>query len=200
MVYCVGLTGNIASGKSTVASFFSKLGAQIINADQIAKELTAKNQTATLQIIQHFGPSVELGTGELDRKKLRTLIFSDSSAKKWLEDLLHPLIRQRIEQTIKHSKAPYCLIEIPLLIEKSLYPYLNRILVVTSSATSQVERVTKRDNCTKEEAQAILNAQASLDEHLENADDVLLNDSDLDVLEHRIKQLHAIYLQEASAS
>lgn len=199
MVYCIGLTGTIASGKSTVANFFAQLGVEIINADHISKELTAKNQTATLQIIQHFGSQIELQPGELNRKKLRTLIFSNKEAKKWLEDLLHPLIRQHIEQAITRSQAPYCIIEIPILINKSFYPYLNRILVVTAPVQLQLERVSKRDNCSKEEALTVLSAQASLEEYLKGANDVLPNDSGLESLEHRIKQLHVIYLQEALA-
>lgn len=197
MVYCVGLTGNVASGKSTVASLFAKLGAHVISADAISKQLTAKNQKATQRIITHFGPEVELHPGVLNRSLLRTRIFSNPLEKKWLEDLLHPLIRQGIEEEITKSKSPYCIIEIPLLIDKALYPYLNRILVVTAPKSLQVERVMKRDNCSKEEALAILSNQASLEKYCEDADDLLHNEASLKELEHQVEVLHSAYLKQS---
>lgn len=197
MVYCIGLTGNIASGKSTVAKLFTQLGVEVINADHISKDLTSKNQRATHQIIQHFGHDVELHPGELNRKKLRTRIFSNPTEKKWLEDLLHPLIRKIIEQNIAVSKAPYCLIEIPILIDKTFYPYLNKIVVVTSPIKLQIERVMTRDHCSEEEALAVLSGQASLEKYLEGADEVIYNDSDLEALRHRVEHLHTAFLQEA---
>lgn len=197
MVYCIGLTGNIASGKSTVATLFANFGACVISADAISKQLTAKNQSATHQIIAHFGKRIEFHPGEINRKQLRTLIFSDPVAKKWLEDLLHPLIRQGIEEELAKTKSPYCIIEIPLLIDKALYPYLNKILLVTAPLASQIERVMKRDHCTKEEALVILGNQASLEKYSEGADDLLHNDLGLDELKQKVEVLHRAYLQEA---
>ncbi|HAT9655025.1 TPA: dephospho-CoA kinase, partial [Legionella pneumophila subsp. pneumophila] len=98
MVYSVGLTGNIASGKSTVAEFFSELGINVIYADKIAKELTSKNTPCYQDIISHFGSSVVLNNGELDRKRIRDIIFSNSNERLWLESLLHPVIREKIEE------------------------------------------------------------------------------------------------------
>ena len=198
MAYCVGLTGNIASGKSTIAGLFAKLGVDVISADHIARELTTKNQVVINQIIAHFGSEVVLPSGELDRKCLRSLIFSNPQDKKWLEDLLHPLVRLGIEQQISHSQSPYCLIEIPLLINKQFYPYLNRILVVTSPIGLQITRVMQRDQCTKVEALAVISKQVSLDAHLKGADDVLSNDADLESLRQKVEMLHSSYLREAS--
>lgn len=198
MGYCVGLTGNIASGKSTVAGLFAEFGIEIISADGISRALTSKDQAATQQIIAHFGREVVLPSGELDRKHLRALIFANPEDKKWLEALLHPLVRLGIEQQITQVQSPYCLIEIPLLIDKQFYPYLNRILVVTSPIGLQISRVMERDQCTKMQALAVISRQVSLDAHLKEADDVLSNDADLDSLRQQVAMLHKDYLREAS--
>jgi dephospho-CoA kinase len=196
-MYCIGLTGQLASGKSTVATYFSKLGVDVINADLIAKELTVSNQPAFTEIINHFGQSVLTTTGELDRRRLRQLIFNDTHERLWIEKLLHPLIRNEIIRKINEVKTPYCLIEIPLLTDKAHYPYLNRVLLVQAEPEQQISRFMTRDNGTREEALAIVATQASKNEHRTLADDVLFNTGSLADLKHHVEELHANYLSRA---
>lgn len=198
MVYSVGLTGNIASGKSTVAEFFSELGVDVINADRISKELTSKNTPYYQSILSHFGASVVLGNGDLDRRRLRDIVFSDNKERLWLENLLHPAIRKKIEDKIKECTSPYCLIEIPLLFNKKHYPYLQKVLLVTAPLESQLDRVIKRDNCSREQALDILATQPSLKQRMEAADDVLNNESGLIELKAKVNELHKKYLEEVN--
>jgi dephospho-CoA kinase len=197
MVYCIGLTGNIASGKSTVAELFSNLGVDIINADKISRELTLKNATAYDKIVAHFGRTILTNNEELDRRKLRDLIFTDKNEKNWLEHLLHPSIRQEIQQKATQCTSSYCLIEIPLSINKEEYPYLNKILLVTAPLEIQICRVIERDKCTREHALAILSHQPSLEERLKNADDIIINNAGLAELKIEVNRLHHQYLQAA---
>ena len=194
MVYFVGLTGQLASGKSTVASYFAKLGVDVINADLIAKELTASNQPAFAEIVNHFGQSVLTPTGELDRRGLRQRIFNDADERLWLEKLLHPLIRKEIAHKISKVKTPYCLIEIPLLTDRANYSYLNRVLLVQAEPEQQISRFMTRDNGSREEAQAIIANQANTSAQRVLADDILINSGSLAELEHKVKILHDNYL------
>lgn len=198
MVYSVGLTGNIASGKSTVAEFFSELGIDVIDADRISRELTSKNTPYYQSILSHFGASVALGNGDLDRRRLRAIVFADNKERLWLENLLHPAIRKKIEDKIKACTSPYCLIEIPLLFNKKHYPYLQKVLLVTAPLESQLDRVIKRDNCSKEQALAILATQPNLKQRMEAADDVLNNESGLIELKAKVNELHKKYLEEVN--
>lgn len=197
MVYCIGLTGNIASGKSTVAAIFSELGIDVINADKISRDLTAKNQAAYNFIIEHFGPEILLEDGELNRRHLRDIIFSNSDERRWLEELLHPMIRSGIEHELAKCTSPYCVIEIPLLFNTEHYPYVNRVLLVTASVDTQISRVMQRDQCSVIKAQAILSVQPDLEMRLKLADDVIHNNSSYDDLYQQSIALHKIYLQKA---
>jgi dephospho-CoA kinase len=197
MVYSVGLTGGIASGKSTAAELFSELGVQVINADKISRELTAKDQTALNRIVAHYGHEILTETGELNRRALRDIIFSNPKERIWLEQLLHPLIRQKIQEQVEACTTAYCIVEIPLLIDKKLYPYLNRILLVKAPIETQISRVVQRDQCSREQALAILAAQPDMNLRLQNADDVLVNDLRVDELKTAVHNLHQKYLQFA---
>lgn len=199
MVYCIGLTGHLASGKSTVAHYFAQLGVDVIHADEIAKELTARNQPAYREIIHHFGTAVLTSAGELDRRHMRQLIFSKPDERIWLENLLHPLIRKEIEYKVNQSQAPYCLIEIPLLTERSHYPYLNRVLLVQTTPEQQISRFVIRDNGTKEDALAILATQPDKTKLLKMADDILMNTGSVEGLQEKIRVLHNQYLGYAGA-
>jgi dephospho-CoA kinase len=194
MVFAVGLTGNIASGKTTAADFFSCFGVEVINADKISRELTQKNTEAYKQIITHYGPSILIADEEINRKRLRDIIFTDLNERIWLENLLHPLIRKELKKRVALCTTPYCIVEIPLLINKDNYPYLNKILVITSPEKKQIARVIKRDQCTEEQAIAILTTQPTEDLRLKNADDVIINDSGLAELKKSIEKLHYKYL------
>lgn len=196
-MYCVGLTGNIASGKSTVASFFKERGIKVISADEIARKLTTPGQTALNKIENYFGNSVINNTGELNRAALREIIFTDPKQRLWLEKLLHPLIRQEIANEIRITNSPYCVIEIPLLNDRKSYPYLNRVLLVLAEREQQIERVMHRDKSTRKQALQILATQANNLNRREIADDIVVNDDSLTELEKKIENLHYQYLQFA---
>lgn len=192
-MYCVALTGTIASGKSTAARFFAELGIDVIHADNMTKALTAKDEPAFLAIIAHFGNNVLSASGELNRAYLRHLIFNNQNERKWLEGLLHPLIRQKIHKDASAAQSPYCIIEIPLLFKRADYPYINRVLYVHADAERQIQRIQKRDECTREEAAKILNNQASHQQYLDIADDVINNTGNIQALKNKILQLHSKY-------
>ena len=194
-MYCVGLTGQIGSGKSTVARYFSKLGIDIINADQIARTLTHDKGPVLDQISAYFGESILTPEATLDRSGLRQRIFSNKEDRQWLEQLLHPLIRLEIQNKIKQVKSPYTIIEIPLLINRSDYPYLNRILVVEAEHHQKIDRVMARDHSREEEVLAILNAQNTEQGYNELADDILKNTGSFEELGQTINQLHQNYLR-----
>lgn len=192
-MYCVGLTGPIASGKSVVAALFVKLGAELIDADQIAKQLTAKDQPALANIIAHFGPEFLDSNGNLLRRLLRAQIFNNPQERIWLERLLHPLIRQEIAARLRTPPALYYIIEIPLLTDKQHYPYLNRTVVVLAEPTIQMARVMLRDNHTMEQVQAIVQAQADEKTYRGLADDLIMNNGSLSDLEQAVLKLHETY-------
>lgn len=194
-MYCIALTGGIASGKSTVASFFLELGIEVISADAIAKELTLKDQFAYQAIVEHFGTSILTESHELNRSLLRKLIFKQKDERLWLESLLHPLIRQTIEARVQRCKSKYCVIEIPLLVNKEDYPYLNRILLVESEGIQNLNRLMIRDNSTKEDAQLILNAQVDETVRQKLADDRIVNNGTLAQLRDNVRILHQKYSQ-----
>jgi dephospho-CoA kinase len=194
MVFAVGLTGNIASGKTTAARIFSSFGVDVINADTVARELTTINTEAYKKIIAHYGPNLVLSNGEINRRTLRNIIFSDAKERKWLENLLHPLIRKELAHRVESCLKPYCIVEIPLLIDKLNYPYINKILVISAPPHIQITRVMERDQCSKKQAEAILSAQPDIKLRLKNADNIINNDSDFDTLKHSLEVLHSQYI------
>jgi dephospho-CoA kinase len=198
MSYCVGLTGNIASGKTTAANIFRKLGVLVIEADKIAKELTEVQSPVFKEIVRHFGSKVLDVHGEINRRYLRSLIFSQPKERLWLEHLLHPLIRQRIKEAVAQCKQPYCVVEIPLGIDKINYPYLNEILLITAAKETQIARVMARDHCLAEEAEAILAIQPHVNERLDSAEEVLVNEGSIEELTLDIESLHQKYLKQCS--
>lgn len=192
-MYCIGLTGSIASGKSTVATMFAELGVPIISADHIAKDLTKPGKPAFLKIIDHFGKEITSSEGNLNRPLLRDIIFKNIDDRLWLEELLHPLIRTNIEQEIKQLSSGYCLIEIPLLTNLLDYPYLNRVLLVLSDYESKIQRIMSRDKCSKQQAIAILKSQPSETRYKELADDIVINNCSLNQLKKRVSELNTEY-------
>jgi dephospho-CoA kinase len=196
-MYVIGLTGGIASGKSTVATLFEKKGITIIDTDQLARQLTDIGKDALQKIALHFGKNILLPDGSLNRKLLRTIIFSDNTQRLWLEQLLHPLIRAEMEQQIYSAQSPYCIAIIPLLFESTPNPIINRILVVDSTEELQLERAQNRDNITLEEAQSILLAQAKREHRLANATDIIYNTGSIDTLQEEVEKLHQLYLSIA---
>ncbi|KTC78619.1 dephospho-CoA kinase [Legionella cincinnatiensis] len=198
MVYCVGLTGDIASGKTTAATLFSQLGIEVISADKISRELTQKDHHIYKKIVEHYGTKILNSDKDLNRAQLREIIFSNPKEREWLEHLLHPLIRQKIKKKVASCTTPYCIVEIPLLITKHHYPYIDRVLLITTPIETQISRVMKRDQCTKEQAQAILSVQPNISLRLKNAHDVVVNDLGIEELTTKVNNLHRKYLHLSS--
>jgi dephospho-CoA kinase len=196
----IGLTGGFASGKSTVANYFAELGIAIIDTDQIAREVTQPGTLGYQQIIQQFGTQLINANGTLNRSQLRTLIFSQPKQRRWLENLLHPLIRQELQHHLPFVTSPYCILVIPLLVETDSYSLVDRILVVDAPAALQIARAQQREQMAIEQVLAIIRAQADRQQRLAIADDVIDNTEDLVSLKQKIVQLHQHYLQLASAA
>lgn len=193
MIFNVGLTGTIASGKSTVAQMFADLGVRVISADLISKQLTLKGTFAYDQIVDHFGSKVTQKDKELNRRLLRDLIFSNPKERLWLENLLHPLIRKEIENQVKVPGTSYSVVEIPLLMDKNLYPFLDQIVLVTAPLNTQLLRIMKRDQCDKKAALAILSVQPEPKQQVKISDHIITNDSDLNTLQKKVNHLHHLF-------
>lgn len=195
----IGLTGGIASGKSTVCNLFERYKTPIIDADRIARELVAPQQKAYDEICQLFGQGILLNNGEVDRNKLRKIIFSDINAKQQLEEILHPKIRKQLILETHQQHAPYIILAIPLLIEAKMTDLVDRIVVVDTTLDLQRERLSQRDNSSKDQIESILNAQCSRAQRRQYADDIINNNSDLISLEQQVKQLHLSFLKLADS-
>jgi dephospho-CoA kinase len=189
----IGLTGGIGSGKSTVTEYFHTLGVPIIDTDVIARELVEPNQPALREITSHFGPAIVDDDGALRRDHLRQQIFSDSHARKRLEAILHPRIQHEVKQRIAHLQAPYCLVVIPLLVEKGWQDQVDRVLVVDAPEDIQLRRTMVRDGISQKQVENILHVQASREERLQAADDVLHNEDDKQTLRDQVSELHRFY-------
>lgn len=195
----VGLTGGIASGKSTVASLFAALGVPIIDTDQISRDLVAPGTPLLARIAEKLGPAVLAADGSLDRRAVRDLVFRDPKARAELESLTHPAIREEMERRADAAASPYTLLAIPLLVEKGSAHVVDRVLVVDCEENQQIRRLQARDGATLEQARAILAAQATRAARIAAADDVIRNDGDLHALRDRVAELHASYLELATA-
>ncbi|WP_375057193.1 dephospho-CoA kinase [Zobellella sp. DQSA1] len=195
MSYVVGLTGGIGSGKSTVAALFAELGVEVIDADIIAREVVAPGEPALAAIAEHFGPDVINADGNLDRRALRERVFTRPEQKDWLNALLHPRIRQRMVAACAAARSPYCLLVVPLLVENGLTPLANRVLVVDVSPEQQLARTVKRDHSSEQQIRAIMAAQASREQRLAAADDVVDNSgAELAGVKAAVAALHQKYL------
>jgi dephospho-CoA kinase len=190
----IGLTGGIASGKTKVSDQFASFGIDIIDADIIARDVVAKDTPGFMAIVEQFGEDIITSNFDLDRQKLRRIVFSDSAKKEWLNALLHPLIRQQMEFKTNHAKSPYCILSVPLLIENKLNKMVDRTLVVDIDETIQLKRAMARDQSEQAIIENIIASQASRSDRLAAADDVILNHGDLDWLNTQVKDLHQIYL------
>jgi dephospho-CoA kinase len=193
----VGLTGGIASGKSTAAKFFGALGVPIIDTDQLARDVVEPGQPPLERLVERFGPSILTPDGHLDRPVLRTIAFSDAKARADLEALLHPAIGAAAEARSAEAGGIYQVLVIPLLVEKSLGTQLDRVLVVDCDEELQIRRLQARDGSTLEQARAILNAQTSRAARLKAAHDVIKNDGDMSAVRDQVATLHTHYLELA---
>lgn len=197
-VLVVGLTGGIGSGKSAAADEFSRLGAVVVDTDEIARRLTGPGGAAIPHIKSQFGEAFLAPSGAMDRDAMRRRVFSDPAAKQSLETLLHPMIRAESERLIGEARGPYVLYVVPLLIESRNYrDRVDRVLVVDAPEDAQVQRVCARSGLGETEVRAIIGAQASRAERLAAADDVIDNGGDRAALRAQVARLHGEYLELA---
>ena len=194
----VGLTGGIASGKSTAAKFFGALGVPILDSDQVARDVVEPGQPPLERLVARFGHSILTADGHLDRPALREIVFSDPKARADLEALTHPAIGAAMEARSAAAGGPYQILVIPLLVEKNLGSQVNRVLVVDCDEELQIRRLRDRDGSTPQQVQAILRAQAPRAARLKVADDVIHNDADMSAVQAQVAALHARYLELAS--
>jgi dephospho-CoA kinase len=195
----IGLTGGIASGKSTVERRLTELGVPVINADDSARAVVARGQPGLAAVVERFGDAVLTRDGELDRPALRHLIFQSPEKRRALEAILHPLIRDHMEEQALAAVGPYLVLSIPLLVEGgTARGRVDRILVVDADESDQVQRLMIRDSVNAVEARSILAAQASRTERLSAADDVIVNSGSVPELRQAVDQLHQRYLEMAS--
>lgn len=194
----IGLTGGIGSGKSEASRHFATLGVPVIDTDIIARELVSRGQPALAEIAAEFGDAILDEQGNLDRARLSGIVFSDSSRRRQLEDILHPRIRDKAVALSEQCDAAYCLIVIPLLVERARDYPLDRILVIDTPVALQYQRIARRDGMSQQQIASILATQSDRDSRLRAADDVVVNDGDLAELHRKIDQLHRRYLKLAS--
>ncbi len=198
-MFIVGLTGGIASGKTTVAEDFAELGATIVDTDEGARAVVTAGEAGHEAVIRAFGNGIVAADGGLDRRRLRNLVFRDADARKRLESLLHPLIEAWALEQVRQAPGPYVILVVPLLVESErLRRLMNRILVVDLPEDVQLARLMQRDGCTETEARAMLAAQSSRHQRLAIADDVLDNRGAPDEIRPRIEALHRTYLSLAA--
>jgi dephospho-CoA kinase len=190
----VGLTGGVASGKSTVARMFEELGAGLVDTDVIAREMVAPGSAGLKAVSDSFGPDILEPGGALDRAAMRRRVFADPAARRQLEAILHPLIRSETLRQLDAMTAPYAIVAVPLLIETGFAALVDRILVVDCPEALQRERLETRDRITSAEADAMMQAQLSRQARLAAADDVIDNSGDLDSTRQQVRNLHRRYL------
>lgn len=195
----VGLTGGIASGKTTIERWFRAQGVAVIDADRIARELVQPGQAGLRQVVDAFGTDILDPGGQLDRARMRTLIFTDPAARHRLEGILHPLVAERMRQQLARLNTPYTVLSVPLLLESGQDSMVDRILVVDLPEALQIERLMARDQCDHSAALAILKAQMDRQQRLDAADDIIDNSGTERDLAAQLSRLHQQYLAIAAA-
>jgi len=192
--FIVALTGGIASGKSAIADRFAALGASVFDADLVARELVLPGSPALAEIVEHFGTGVLDANGALDRGTMRSRVFADVDARRELEAILHPRIRETLRVRARTAVGPYVLLVIPLLAETGRYDWVDRVLVVDAPRGVQRRRLLARDGITEALADSMIDAQASRERRLALADDVIVNDAALADTQMKIAALHERYV------
>jgi len=191
----IGLTGGIASGKSAASYCFASLGVPVIDTDLISRELVQPDTEGLQEVIENFGDGVLDETGKLDRARLRAIVFASDDKRQLLEDILHPAIRNRVEELVAEiTQAPYVIIVIPLLFETRYAIPVDRVLLVDVNEDLQLERLIQRDNLNREQARAMLRAQTTRQQRLKNADDIIRNNGSIEELHAQLRTLHHDYL------
>ena len=191
----IGLTGGIASGKTTVSDYFKRIGIPVIDADVISHEVTKPNGSAFKEIISSFGSNILDDNGLIDRKKMRSIIFDDASKKKILEGIIHPKVREEMFNLVSKSNDHYLIVSVPLLIETGMIQMMDRTLLVDCSEDTQIERLMKRDEITLDEAKSIMANQALRSDRQRFADDLIVNEKNVTLkeLEEQVLELHKCY-------
>ena len=191
----IGLTGGIASGKTTVCNLFKDLSVEIIDADVISHELSKKGGAAFEEIIEAFEDEIIGDDGELDRKKLRSIVFNDNTKKKMLEMIIHPKVLLSINEKIKASQSDYLIISVPLMIETGMNAMMDRVLLIDCNVETQIERLSQRDQSSREEAIKIIESQASIESKRELSDDRIINNNETSIeeLTLKVKELDDFY-------
>ncbi|MEE8058629.1 MAG: dephospho-CoA kinase [Pseudomonadales bacterium] len=197
-MFVVGLTGGIGSGKTAVSDRFKALGVDIVDADIAARVIVEPGTAALKKIAEHFGNAILLADDSLDRATLRKKIFNDADEKQWLESLLHPLIAKEILRRLNVAQSAYAIVVSPLLIESQQDVICDRVLVIDVPEHVQVERTIKRDSNDEAQVKRIMASQASQQQRLDKADDVIDNTQGLQELVHRVDRLHEKYLELAT--
>ncbi len=202
MPWIVGLTGGIGAGKTLASNAFASLGVPVIDTDLISHALTAPNGLAIDAIHQKFGDELFNDAGQLDRAKMRELVFKDAQKRQALEAILHPLIAQVAMASIaQHSDAPYVILAVPLLAESPAWlSRCDRVLVIDCEVETQIDRVMARSGLSREQTQAIIMSQASREARKAIANEVIVNESTPDHVTQQVTRLHDFYLRMASQS
>ena len=198
----IGLTGGIGSGKSEACRRFIARGITVVDADIVAREIVEPRMPALEKIREHFGDEILLPATEhqqrtLNRSKLREIIFNNPSEKAWTEELLHPLVNQQIREQLKNASGPYTILASPLLLETQQYRLVDRVLVVDTSESLQIERASQRDANNEAQIKAIMLTQLSRQERCAKANDIIQNHGSLTELDEQIESLHQLYLELA---
>jgi dephospho-CoA kinase len=189
----VGLTGGVGCGKSAAAELFAHRGVPILDADLITRELTEPGTQALAHIVAEFGDVLLSSDGRLNRRELRRIVFERPQARKRLEAILHPLVREEILARAEPLSAPYCIVVIPLLVESGMSDLVDRVLVVNCEEAQQIARVTARDECSAQEVRAIMATQSTCEARLAAADDVIENTGELKDIDRDVERLHRQY-------
>lgn len=192
--WVLGLTGGIGSGKSAVSAMFEELGIQVVDADIVAREVVEPGSVGLTKITAHFGDEILTSNGTLDRAKLRAIIFADESQKQWLNNLLHPLIRESMLSQLKQATSNYVILVAPLLFENGLEKYCNHTLLIDVPVDVQITRTTARDNVSVELAKQIIASQMSRADKQQKAADILDNNRPLEEVKTDVQKLHEKYL------
>jgi dephospho-CoA kinase len=197
----IGLTGGIASGKSQVCRYFTELGIEVIDSDKVARELFKPKSAHLEKLKAQFGEQIFLSNGELDRKALGKIVFSDQQLLDWLNQFTHPLINTEMKRQLANSQSAYVVLDIPLLINKQgnipehLNSLIDRVLVINTDLETQIDRILKRDRISEKEALNIINAQSTIQQKLLLADDIINNNASLQELNQQVNRLHEQYLK-----
>ena len=186
----VGLTGGIGSGKSCAGKFFQEVGIDVIDADHVAKNALDKNKEGKEQFLKYFGSEFLDDQNKIDRNLLRKKIFNDQDKKNILESIVHPIVRNEIENFLKNSKSIYSIVMVPLIYETNSQDFYEKIIVIDCEESYQIERATKRDNKSKEDIVNIINNQASREERKSIADEIIMNNKGLDALKNQVIKIH----------